>query len=230
MQSSARIVAVALTSAAAAALLVSCATSPPTGPMGFFVTSANPGNGGNLGGLTGADAHCQKLAAAAGAGSRTWRAYLSTSYIPPNATSAIHARDRIGKGPWFNAKGALIASDLTQLHGSNNLNKLTALTEKGTVVNGRGDTPNMHDILTGSRPDGTAYPGFPGQPNLTCGEWTRETNAFAVVGHHDRLQNWAGAADPWAESWNSSHLTVSCSKEDLPKSGGAGLFYCFATD
>ncbi len=221
----------ALTLAATAALLLTaCATQPSTGPMGFFVTSTNPGNGGNLGGLAGADAHCQKLAAAAGAGNRTWRAYLSTSYIPPS-TAALHARDRIGKGPWYNAKGVLIASDGAQLHSaSNNVNKQTALTEKGAVVNGRGDTPNQHDILTGSRPDGTAYPGFPTQPNLTCGEWTREANAFAVVGHHDRLQNWAGAADPWADSWNSSHLTVSCSKEDLPKSGGAGFFYCFAAD
>ncbi len=216
-------------SAAAAALLAACAIVPSSGPMSFFITSVSPGNGGNLGGLAGADAHCQNLAAAAGAGSRSWRAYLSTSYIPPNATSAVHARDRIGKGPWFNAKGVLIASDLAQLHGANNLSKLTALTEKGGVVNGRGDTPNMHDILTGSRPDGTAYPAFPGQPNLTCGEWTREANAFAVVGHHDRLQN-TPVTDPWAESWNSSHLTVSCSKDDLPKSGGAGLFYCFAAN
>jgi hypothetical protein len=215
---------------AAASLIAACATQPSTGPMGFFVTSTSPGNGGNLGGLAGADAHCQKLASAVGAGNRTWRAYLSTSYIPPN-TAAVHARDRIGKGPWYNAKGALIAADVAQLHSAgNNVNKQTALTEKGTVVNGRGDTPNQHDILTGSRPDGTAYPAFPGQPNLTCGEWMRETNAFAVVGHHDRLQNWAGGADPWADSWNSSHLTVSCSKEDLPKSGGAGFFYCFAAD
>jgi len=214
----------------ASLLLAACATQPSTGPMGFFVTSTNPGNGGNLGGLAGADAHCQKLAAAVGAGNRTWRAYLSTSYIPPNATSAVHARDRIGKGPWYNAKGVLIASDVAQLHSANNnVNKQTALTEKGAVVNGRGDTPNQHDILTGSRPDGTAYPGFPGQPNLTCGEWTRETNAFAVVGHHDRLQG-TPVTDPWADSWNSSHLTVSCSKEDLPKSGGAGFFYCLAAD
>ena len=228
MQKVSRILAVTLTSVAAAALVASCATTPPTGPMGFFVTSANPGNGGNLGGLAGADAHCQKLAAAAGAGSRTWRAYLSTNYIPPS-TAAIHARDRVGKGPWFNAKGVLIANDVAQLHGVNNLNKQTALTEKGTVVNGRGDTPNQHDILTGSRPDGTGYPGFPGQPNMTCGEWTREANAFAMVGHHDRLEK-TPITDPWAESWNSSHLTVSCSKEDLPKSGGAGLFYCFAAN
>lgn len=214
---------------AAAVLATACATTPSTGPMGFFITSVNPGNGGNLGGLAGADAHCQKLAAAVGAGSRTWRAYLSTAYIPPNATSAVHARDRIGKGPWFNAKGVLVASDLAQLHGANNINKQTALTEKGTPVNGRGDTPNQHDILTGSRPDGTAYPGFPNQPSMTCGEWTREANAFAMVGHHDRLQN-TPVTDPWADSWNSSHLTVSCSKDDLPKSGGAGLFYCFAAD
>lgn len=225
----ARRTALAVKSVAAAGLLAACATQPPTGPMGFFITSVGSGNGGNLGGLAGADAHCQKLAAAVGGGARTWRAYLSTSYVPPNATSAVHARDRIGKGPWFNAKGVLIARDLAQLHGANNLNKQTALTEKGTMVNGRGDTPNMHDILTGSRPDGTAWPAFPGQPNLTCGEWTREANAFAVVGHHDRLQN-TPVTDPWAESWNSSHLTVSCSKEDLPKSGGAGQFYCFAAD
>ena len=215
--------------ATAAVLLVACATQSPNAPMSFFITSTNPGNGGNLGGLAGADAHCQKLAAAAGAGNRTWRAYLSTSYIPPS-TAAVHARDRIGKGPWFNAKGVQVASDVTQLHSaSNNLNKQTALTEKGAMVNGRGDTPNQHDILTGSRPDGTAYPGFPGQPNLSCGEWTREAGAFAMVGHHDRAQN-TPVTDPWAESWNSSHLTVSCSKEDLPKSGGAGLFYCFAAD
>jgi hypothetical protein len=216
---------------AAASLLAACDTTPPappTGPISFFITSVGSGNGGNLGGLAGADAHCQKLAAAAGAGARTWRAYLSTNYVPPS-TAAVHARDRIGKGPWFNTKGVLIAKDVAELHGSNNLNKQTALTEKGTVVNGRGDTPNMHDILTGSRPDGTAYPAFPGQPNLSCGDWTRETNAFAAVGHHDRFQN-TTVTDPWADSWNSSHLTVSCSKEDLPKSGGAGLFYCFAAN
>jgi hypothetical protein len=218
----------ALKLVAAAGLLAACATTPSTGPMGFFITSVGLGNGGNLGGLAGADAHCQKLASAAGAGGRTWRAYLSTNYVPPT-TAAVRARDRIGKGPWFNAKGVLIASDVAQLHGTNNLNKQTALTEKGTLVNGRGDTPNMHDILTGSRPDGTAYPAFPGQPNLTCGDWTREANAFAAVGHHDRLLN-TPVTDPWADSWNSSHLTVSCSKEDLPKSGGAGLFYCFAAD
>ena len=228
MQSTARLLAVTLTSFAAAALVASCATTPPTGPMGFFVTSAGPGDGGILGGLTGADAHCQKLAEAAGAGSRTWRAYLSTGYVPPS-TSAVHARDRIGKGPWFNAKGVLIANDVAQLHDGNNLTKATALTEKGAVVNGRGDTPNAHDILTGSRPDGTAYPSFPGQPSMSCGEWTKTSGVFAMVGHHDRGNN-TPITDPWAMSWNSSHLTVSCAKEDLPKSGGAGQFYCFAAD
>lgn len=228
MQRVSRLLAVTLTSVAAAVLVASCATPPPTGPMGFFITSAGPGDGGNLGGLAGADAHCQKLAAAAGAGSRTWRAYLSTGFVPPS-TAAIHARDRIGKGPWFNAKGALIANDVAQLHDGNNLTKATALTEKGTVVNGRGDTPLMHDILTGSRPDGTAYPSFPGQPSMSCGEWTKTSGVFAMVGHHDRGLN-TPVTDPWAVSWNSSHLSVSCTKEDLPKSGGAGLFYCFAAD
>jgi hypothetical protein len=214
--------------AAAAALLAACATTQQTGPMSFFVTSVGSGNGGNLGGLAGADAHCQKLATAAGAGNKTWRAYLSTSYIPPN-TAAVHARDRIGKGPWYNAKGVLIASDVAQLHGDNNLNAQTALTEKGATLNSRGQMPLQHDMLTGSRPDGTAYPSFPGQPNMSCGEWTRETGVFAMVGHHDRWQG-TTVTDPWAGSWNSSHLTVSCSKEDLPKSGSAGLFYCFAAD
>jgi hypothetical protein len=213
---------------AAAGLLAACATPPPTGPMSFFVTSVGTGDGGNLGGLAGADGHCQKLAAAVGAGSRTWRAYLSTSFIPPS-TAAVHARDRIGKGPWFNAKGEMVARDVEHLHGANNLTKATALTEKATMPNGRTETPNMHDALTGSRPDGTAYPSFPGQPNMTCGEWTKNSGAgvHAMVGHFDRA---SVVNDPWGTSWNSSHLTVSCSKEDLPKSGGAGLFYCFASN
>jgi hypothetical protein len=215
---------------AAALLLSACATTPPTGPMSFFVTSVGMGDGGNLGGLAGADGHCQKLAAAAGAGNRTWRAYLSTSFIPPS-TAPVHARDRIGKGPWFNAKGEMVARDIEQLHGANNLAKATALTERGAVPNGRTETPSMHDALTGSRPDGTAYPSFPGQPNMTCGEWTKNSGAgiYAMVGHIDR-----GSPDvtgsPWGVSWNSSHLTAGCAKDDLPKSGGAGLFYCFAAD
>jgi hypothetical protein len=229
MQGTARILTVTVVSAAAAALVAACVTAPQTGPMSFFVTSAGPGDGGNLGGLAGADAHCQKLAAAVGAGSRTWRAYLSTGYVPPS-TSAVHARDRIGKGPWYNAKGVLIAADLEQLHGNgNNVTKATALTETGAAVNGRGDTPNMHDIMTGSRPDGTAYPSFPGQPSMSCGEWTKTSGVFAMVGHHDRGNN-TPITDPWAVSWNSSHLSVSCTKEDLPKSGGAGMFYCFAAN
>jgi len=220
-----------LTGAAAALLLVSCATGPtagPTsGPMGFFVTSAGPGDGANLGGLAGADAHCQKLATAAGAGNRTWRAYLSTGFVPPDQRG-VHARDRIGKGPWFNAKGVLIARDVDQLHGgSNNVNKQTALTEKGALVNGRGDTPNMHDILTGSRPDGTGYSAYPNQPDMTCGQWTKNGAGSAMTGHHDGS---GPSDDPWAKSWNSSHGTSGCSKEELPKTGGAGLFYCFAAD
>ncbi|HEY6133682.1 MAG TPA: hypothetical protein VIW70_06870 [Rubrivivax sp.] len=223
-----RTVALSLVSAAAAALLVACATAPTTGPMGFFVTSAGPGNGANLGGLSGADAHCQKLAESAGAGRRAWRAYLSANAVPATApaqpTPAVHARDRIGKGPGYNAKGVLIATDVAQLHDNNNLTKATALTEKGEVVNGRGDTPNKHDILTGSRLDGTAQSW---NPNLTCNNWSHSGEGAATVGHHDR----AGLnTDPWALSWNSSHQTIGCSAEALPRTGGAGLFYCFAAD
>jgi hypothetical protein len=211
---------------ASAALAVSCASTPRTGPMGFFVTSAGAGDGANLGGLAGADAHCQKLAVAAGAGNRTWRAYLSSGFIPPN-TAAVHARDRIGKGPWFNAKGELIAKDVAELHNGNNVTKQTALTEKGAMVNGRTDKPNMHDILTGSRPDGTAYSSFPNQPDMTCGEWTKNGAGSAMSGHHDRA---GPSSDPWAVSWNSSHGTAGCGKDDMPKTGGGGLFYCFAAD
>ena len=213
---------------ATAGLLAACATAPSSGPMGFFVTSVGVGDGGNLGGLAGADAHCQKLASAAGAGSRTWRAYLSTSFVPPS-TAPVHARDRIGKGPWYNAKGELIARDLEQLHGVNNITKATALSEKGTMINGRTEQPNTHDILTGSRPDGTAWAGFGNQPSFTCGEWRSNSTGHAMVGHHDRASP-DPSNSPWGVSWNSSHLTVSCSKEDIPKSGGAGLFYCFAAD
>jgi hypothetical protein len=209
----------------AAGLLAACATTPPTGPMGFFVTSEGPGNGANLGGLAGADAHCQKLANAVGAGKRTWRAYLSTGWT--QTTPAVHARDRIGKGPWFNAKGVLVASDVANLHNGNNLTKATALNEKGNVVNGRVDTPNMHDILTGSRADGTAFSSAPGQPEMTCGEWTKSGDGSAMTGHHDRS---GLAAEPWAVSWNSSHNTVGCSQDALRRTGGAGLFYCFAAD
>ena len=185
--------------------------------MSFFVTSAGSGKGADFGGLDGADKHCQSLAAAAGAGNRTWRAYLSTGGAQP-----VNAKDRIGAGPWQNAKGVVIAKDLAELHGTNNLNKQTALTEKGEVVNGRGDSPNKHDILTGSKPDGTA---FSGSEDETCGNWTKSGEGSAVVGHHDRM---GLDTSPPALSWNSSHASRGCSDDALKSTGGAGLIYCFA--
>jgi hypothetical protein len=211
--------------AAALVGLAGCAAIFGKPSMGFFVTSAGPGNGADLGGLAGADAHCQKLASAVGAGARQWRAYLSTGWT--STTPVVNARDRIGKGPWHNAKGELIARDVEHLHGANNLNKQTALTEAGAIVNGRGDTPNMHDILTGSRPDGTAFSSAPGMPEMTCGEWRKSGEGSAMTGHHDRS---GLGPDAWSMSWNSSHNTVGCSKEALPRTGGNGLFYCFAAD
>lgn len=225
MQKVSRILAVALTSVAAAALVASCATTPPTGPMGFFLTSAGPGDGANLGGLAGADAHCQKLAGSVGAGNRTWRAYLSTGWT--STTPVVNARDRIGKGPWFNAKGVLIASDVEQLHGANNLTKQTALSEKGAVGSGAGDTPNTHDVLTGTRADGNAFSSAPGMPEMTCGEWRKSGDGSAMTGHFDRR---GLSPDAWATSWNSSHNTRGCSQDALKSTGGAGLFYCFAAD
>lgn len=190
--------------------------------MTFFVTSAGAGKGADFGGLAGADAHCQKLAAAAGAGKRSWHAYLSTSADGNNA--AVNARDRIGSGPWQNAKGVVVAKNVAELHGRNNLNKETAITERGALVNGRGDKPNMHDILTGSRPDGTA---FPAGEDRTCGNWTKGgTEGAAIVGHHDRkgLRD-----DEPSRSWNSAHASRGgCSLAALKSSGGAGLLYCFA--
>ena len=207
-------------------LLAACATPPQTGPMSFFVSSAGSGKGADLGGLTGADALCQKLAASAGAGGKTWRAYLS---VPPTfasatapAVPAINARDRIGAGPWFNAKGVLIATDVAHLHNGNNLGKETALDERGNVVKGRGDTPNEHDILTGSRADGTA---FAPQTDTTCGAWTKSGDGSAVVGHHDRS---GPLPENWAKSWNFSHQSVGCSQEALVRTGGSGRLYCFA--
>ena len=190
--------------------------------IGFFITSAGPGKGGDLGGLAGADQLCQLLGATAGAGSKTWHAYLSTQ-----GPGGVNARDRIGKGPWKNAKGIIIAKDLAELHGTNNINKQTALTEKGDPVIGRGDTPNTHDILTGSQPDGTA---FPAGEDRTCGNWTKSGQGAAMVGHHDRQ----GLRDDDAsKSWNSSHPSRGpdggCSQNDLKSTGGNGLFYCFAT-
>ena len=184
--------------------------------MSFFVTSAGPGKGADLGGLAGADAHCQSLADAAGSSGKTWRAYLSTS--------AENAKDRIGAGPWSNAKGEKIADDVASLHGdANNLTKQTALNEKGEEVNGRGDQPNRHDILTGSMPDGTVA------ADQTCGDWTMGgAEGAAMVGHHDRM----GLDDsPPAKSWNSSHASRGgCSQEALRGTGGDGLFYCFAAN
>ena len=187
-------------------------------PMTFFVTSVGLGDGANLGGLEGADAHCQALAEEAGAGDRTWRAYLSTE--APDARG-VSARDRIGIGPWHNARGELVASDLDQLHVSPNIFKRTALDENGNLVKGRGDSPNEHDILTGTQADGTAY--FPDDADHTCSNWTSNDEGSAQVGHHDRH----GGGNT---SWNSAHATRGCSPEALQSTGGAGLLYCFAAD
>ncbi|EKD46817.1 MAG: hypothetical protein ACD_67C00056G0007 [uncultured bacterium] len=190
--------------------------------MTFFLTSINPGKGADLGGLAGADSYCQALATSAGAGEKTWHAYLSTTSAGGNA--GINARDRIGQGPWKNFKGEIIAKNIEELHGENNINKQTALTEKGQVVNGRGDTPNIHDILTGSGPDGRTIAG---DTDTTCGNWTKNTDGSAMVGHQDRM----GTSDTAeARSWNSSHLSRGCDLEALASSGGRGLFYCFATN
>ena len=207
--------------------LVACASMQP-GPkdMTFFVTSAGPGKGGDLGGLEGADGHCQSLAKAAGAGDRTWRAYLSTQASKLNDPNFVNARDRIGTGPWQNAQGAVIARSVDELHSANNnLNKRTALDQMGKPINGRTEKPNKHDILTGSRPDGTAFPGAPFS-DMTCGNWTKGgTDGSAMTGHHDRL----GPLDvSWATSWNSAHPTLGCSQERVRPTGGDGLFYCFA--
>lgn len=203
--------------AATATLLAGCA-SAPSNPMSFFVTSAGSGQGANLGGLAGADAHCEKLASAVGAGDKGWRAYLSTT-----GAAGVNARERIGSGPWVNAKGVTIASDVASLHGNNNLTKQTALTEKGDVINGRGDTPNTHDILTGSTADGRAVAG---DGDSTCGNWTKSGEGSAWVGHHDRI---GLRDDEPSRSWNASHPSRGCSQEALKATGGAGLFYCFAT-
>ena len=217
------------TAGATLALLAACATPfSTTGPMSFFITSTGSGKGADLGGLAGADALCQRLATASGTSAKTWRAYLST---PPTfaagttpAIAATNARDRIGTGPWFNAKGMLIARDLGHLHNGNNLSKETALDERGMVVKGRGDTPNEHDILTGSRADGTA---FAPQSDTTCKSWTSSTDGSAIVGHHDRI---GPLPENWAKSWNFSHQSAGCSQEALVRTGGAGRLYCFAAN
>jgi len=205
--------------------------------MSFFVTSVGLGKGANLGGLAGADKHCQALATAAGAGSHTWRAYLSVEKKRDGTALAINARDRIGRGPWRNARGEMIANDLAQLHGDNNLSKETALDERGEVVNGYGDTPNRHDILTGSTDDGRPY----GEREQTCDGWTKGNDdppAMALVGHHDRTgPNVSKTTDVQSRrrvlnerSWTHAHFSRGCSAEALRSSGGDGLFYCFAAD
>lgn len=213
----------------AAALALSVAALPAQAQnanMTFFVTSQGIGNGGNLGGLAGADNWCQQLAQAAGAGGKTWHAYLSTQ--AEDGKPAVNAKDRIGKGPWQNAKGEVIAKDVAELHGDNKLTKQTALSEKGEVINGRGDKPNRHDILTGSQADGTA---FAAGEDRTCKNWTSSTNGAAMVGHADRL---GLNEEPPAKSWNMSHPSRGpdggCSQADLRSTGGDGLLYCFATN
>jgi hypothetical protein len=195
---------------------------PPQSPnITFFVTSIGPGKGGDLGGLEGADRHCQTLATAAGAGGKTWRAYLSSNAAMPGGP--VNARDRIGHGPWQNFKGEVIAQSIDDLHGDNNkLAMQTILTERGTVVAGVGFTPVYHDIMTGSTMEGRA---FPGNLNLTCNNWSSSTFGSAMVGHSDRR----GLTDTiYARSWNASHMSRGCSQEDLRATGGNGMFYCFA--
>ena len=194
-------------------LILSTAVFAAEQSMSFFITSHGPGNGANLGGLAGADAHCQSLAATVGAGDRSWHAYLSTSGSNP-----VNARDRIGSGLWTNVRGVIVAENIEQLHGDNNLTKETVLTETGTMINGRGDSPNRHDILTGSGLDGIAS-------DSTCQNWTSGAEGSAMVGHHDRT---GGGANP--TSWNSAHGTRGCSQANLQSTGGDGLFYCFASD
>ncbi|HEY4956986.1 MAG TPA: hypothetical protein VII31_04165 [Caldimonas sp.] len=218
---SSRLIAASL--AATAALLAACAgTMGSSSGMTFFVSSTGSGRGGDLGGLAGADRLCTSLATAAGAGNHTWRAYLSTVAAPGGA--AVNARDRVGPGPWRNAKGVVIAKDVTELHGANNLTKQTALTEKGDVVNGRGDTPTMHDILTGSQPDGT---GISGTVDTTCGNWTKGGEGAAMLGHSDRTGLDESAP---AKSWNSSHQSRGCGIEALKATGGDARMYCFAAN
>lgn len=184
---------------------------PPTGPMSFFITSEGTGNGANLGGLEGADAHCQSLAEAAGHGDRTWRAYLSTQ-----GDNAENARDRIGAGPWFNARGAQIAANVDALHSMNHrLSLITGLDEEGNIIPGSGFSPNRHDVLTGSQADGTAYPAG---DDMTCSNWTSSDQGAARVGHHDYA------------NWNSAHNSAGCSQQALINTGGDGLFYCFAAE
>ncbi|NNF03876.1 MAG: hypothetical protein HKN17_05360 [Rhodothermales bacterium] len=194
----------------------SLVSAVPDSTMSFFLTSANPGNGAALGGLEGADAWCATLADSAGAADRTWRAYLSTS--------TVNAKDRIGSGPWHNADGVEVAASIAELHGDNNLTKQTVLTERGEEVNGRGDDPNRHDILTGSTLDGMSFGDS--EEDTTCSDWTSSSaDGSARVGHHDRT-----GGGEYPESWNSAHGSRGCGLENLRSTGGDGLYYCFATN
>jgi hypothetical protein len=212
--------------AASLALMAADAAKAQSANASFFITSVGLGKGADLGGIEGADKHCQTLAQGAGMGAKIWHAYLSTQAA--DGKTAVNARDRIGKGPWQNAKGVVIAKDIAELHGTNNLTKQTALTEKGDMNNGRGDTPNRHDILTGSQADGTA---FAAGEDRTCKNWTSSTQGAAMLGHADRM----GLRDDDASrSWNSSHPSRGpdggCSQKDLISTGGDGLLYCFAVN
>lgn len=202
---------------------LSTAAQAQQNSMTFFVTSVGKGNGADLGGLEGADAHCQALAKSAGSTQANWRAYLSTT--APGGDAGVSARDRIGKGPWQNAKGVVVAKNVEDLHSdANNVTKTTALTEKGETVSGRGDAVNTHDILTGSDPSGRFSTAG---GDTTCGNWTKSGEGSAIVGHHDRI----GLKDTWhMKSWNSSHGSRGCSQDALKGSGGAGLLYCFAAN
>jgi hypothetical protein len=214
-----------LASAALLALVLGGAAQAQQADMSFFVTSEGPGKGGDLGGLAGADAHCQKLAAAVGAGGKTWHAYLSSSTNASNPGATVNARDRIGKGPWKNVKGVVIATSVEDLHSvGNKITKETGLTEKGTVVNGVGDTPNQHDMLTGSDMEGRALPD---NVNLTCNNWTSSNFGSAIVGHVDRKGN---ADTIFQHHWGSSHMSRGCTGPDLVATGGNGYFYCFAVN
>jgi hypothetical protein len=220
MEDGMRVQFLSLCTAAALTVAMGGAALAQQSDMDFFVTSVGLGKGGDLGGLAGADAHCQSLAQAAGAGNKTWRAYLSTQ-----GAGGVNAKDRIGKGPWKNAKGFVIASSIEELHTlTYKINKTTALTEKGNFVSGRGDTPNQHDILTGSQQDGTAIAGT---DDATCSNWTSSTDGQggAFVGHSDLVGNSQGI-----NFWNHSHKTPGCAPANLQRTGGAGLLYCFAAN
>ena len=210
-------------SAAVLSLGLSAGAQAQQSDMSFFVTSVGSGKGGDLGGLAGADAHCQQLAQPAGAGGKTWRAYLSSNSNPTNPGATVNARDRIGKGPWKNAKGVVIATSVEDLHSANNkISKETALDEKGNGIKGVGDQPNQHDMLTGSDMEGKAYPP---NLNLTCNNWSSNNYGSAMLGHMDRKGN---ADTVFQHSWVAAHMSRSCSQPDLVATGGNGLFYCFA--